>query len=114
MFRVLTLAWATAPVDLSGARDIRVRVTNSPILLPVPSIGELAGFRLLRPLGLPGSFGTVFEAERDGARFALKLFHSPLITDEEEERFRREVEVLSSGVSPEPRSLCRLGYRILR
>ena len=67
MFGVLTLAWATAPVDLSGARDIRVRVTNTPILLPVPSIGELDGFRLLRPLGLPGSFGTVFEAERDGA-----------------------------------------------
>jgi serine/threonine protein kinase len=100
MFGVLTLAWATAPVDLSGARDIRVRVTGSPILLPVPLIGELAGFRLLRPLGLPGSFGTVFEAERDGARFALKLFHAPLMTDEEEERFRREVEVLRQASHP--------------
>ena len=27
MFGVLTLAWATAPVDLSGAHDIRVRGT---------------------------------------------------------------------------------------
>jgi hypothetical protein len=36
----------------------------------------------------------VFDAQRAGERFALKLFHAPLLTDEQEERFRREVEVL--------------------
>lgn len=79
---------------------MRVRVSNSPIPLSVSPIGELAGFRLLRPLGLPGSFGTVFEAERDGTRFALKLFHAPLLTDDEEERFRREVDVLRQASHP--------------
>ena len=69
-------------------------VTKAPIpLLPTP-IEDLAGFRLLRPLGLPGSFGTVFEAERDGLRYALKVFHAPLLTEKQEERFRSEVCVL--------------------
>ncbi len=53
-----------------------------------------AGFRLLRPLGKPGGFGAVYEAERDGARVALKIFHAELLDDVELKRFQREVRGL--------------------
>lgn len=76
------------------ARYLFRSVTAEPTPLFPTQIGELAGFRIRRPLGLPGSFGTVFEAERDGKRYALKVFHAPLLSDEEEERFRSEVAVL--------------------
>lgn len=77
-----------------------VVATDQPIPLSVPPIGDLAGFRILSPLGLPGSFGTVFEAERHGQRYALKVFHAPLLTEDREERFRREVQVLQQASHP--------------
>jgi serine/threonine protein kinase len=89
---------------LSATPCIRVRVSDVsihvPVAVPTAPLGEFAGFVLVRPLGLPGSFGTVFEAERGKERFALKLFHAPLLTVEQEERFRREVEVLRQAAHP--------------
>jgi serine/threonine-protein kinase len=55
---------------------------------------HFAGFRLLRPLGKPGGFGAVYEAERKGDRIALKIFHAELLDDVELERFHREVRGL--------------------
>lgn len=59
---------------------------------PLP-VREIAGFRLVRLLGF-GGFGDVYEAERDGVRFALKLFRAELAGDVNLERFRREVRAL--------------------
>jgi hypothetical protein len=51
-------------------------------------------FRLLRPLGKPGGFGAVYEAERDSEHVALKIFHAELLDEVQLERFRREVRGL--------------------
>jgi len=61
---------------------------------------RFAGFRLLRPLGKPGGFGAVYEAERDGQRVALKIFHAELLENVELERFRREVRGLVKVRAP--------------
>jgi serine/threonine-protein kinase len=55
---------------------------------------RFAGFRLIQPLGKPGGFGSVYLAERDGERFAVKLFHAELVDGVELERFEREVRGL--------------------
>lgn len=58
-------------------------------------IGEhFAGYRLIRPLGRPGGFGQVFEADRDGAPYALKILHAELLQSMERDQFRREVRAL--------------------
>jgi|GEM_PF-971134 len=67
-----------------------VRHAGLPVILP----DGFAGFRLLRPLGKPGGFGAVYEAERDGERIALKIFHAELLDEVELERFQREVRGL--------------------
>lgn len=59
---------------------------------PVP-FSEIAGFRLARMLGF-GGFGDVYEVERNGERYALKLFRAELAADVDLERFRREVRAL--------------------
>jgi serine/threonine protein kinase len=51
---------------------------------------RIAGFRFVRLLG-SGSFAHTYEAERDGARFAVKVFHDLPATIASQERFRREV-----------------------
>jgi serine/threonine protein kinase len=62
------------------------------VTAPVP-FSEIAGFRLIRMLGF-GGFGDVYEVERDGAGYALKLFRAELAADVDLERFRREVRAL--------------------
>ncbi len=62
------------------------------VTAPVP-FSEIAGFRLIRMLGF-GGFGDVYEVERDGKRYALKLFRAELAADVDLERFRREVRAL--------------------
>jgi hypothetical protein len=59
----------------------------------LPSFGELAGFRIIRLID-DGGFGDVYEAERDGQRYALKVFRNQLADSVDIERFRREVRVL--------------------
>jgi serine/threonine protein kinase len=58
-----------------------------------PFPGEIAGFRLIGLIN-DGGFGDVYEAERDGERFALKVFRNELADGVDLERFRREVRVL--------------------
>lgn len=56
----------------------------------------IAGFRFVRVLG-SGSFAQTYEAERDSARFAVKVLHELPACTRDQERFRREV--LSLGIS---------------
>ena len=62
------------------------------VTAPIP-FSEIAGFRLRRMIGF-GGFGDVYEVERDGKRYALKLFRAELAVDVDLERFRREVRAL--------------------
>jgi hypothetical protein len=59
----------------------------------VPDFDRIANFRFVRLLG-SGSFAHTYEAERDGARFAVKVFYDLPATSEARERFRREVHSL--------------------
>lgn len=70
--------------------------TGLDVILP----DRFAGFRLVRPLGKPGGFGAVYEAERDGERVALKIFHAELLDEVELERFQREVRGLCKVRDP--------------
>jgi hypothetical protein len=54
---------------------------------------RIADFRFARLLG-SGSFAHTYEAERDGERFAVKVFHELPATAEAQQRFRREVSSL--------------------
>ena len=54
---------------------------------------RIANFRFVRLLG-SGSFAQTYEAERDGERFAIKVFYDLPATVETQERFRREVQSL--------------------
>jgi len=58
------------------------------VTVPVP-FSEIAGFRMMRMLGF-GGFGDVYEVERDGKRYALKLFRAELAADVDLERRKRE------------------------
>jgi hypothetical protein len=71
---------------------------------------RIANFRFVRLLG-SGSFAHTYEAERDGERFAVKVFYDLPATVDTQERFRREVdslriphpnlaEYVESGVAP--------------
>lgn len=55
-----------------------------------PDFNQIAGFRFRRLLG-SGSFAHTYEAERDGERFAVKVFYDLPATAIAQERFRREV-----------------------
>ncbi len=70
------------------------RLAHDTALMGVILPDQFAGFRLRRPLGKPGGFGAVYEAERAGERVALKIFHAELLDDVELERFQREVRGL--------------------
>ena len=59
----------------------------------VPFLRDVGGFRLIRKIG-DGGFGDVYEAERDGKRFAVKLFRNELADFVDAERYRREVKTL--------------------
>lgn len=59
--------------------------------LPFPEIG---GYRLIRQLGKPGSFGAAFEARRSGERYVVKVFHAQLAEGIDRERFRRETRAM--------------------
>jgi eukaryotic-like serine/threonine-protein kinase len=59
----------------------------------VVDFNQIAGFRFVRSLG-SGSFAHTYEAERDGERFAVKVFHELPATSAKQERFRREVSSL--------------------
>ena len=76
----------------------------------VAGFDRIANFRFVRLLG-SGSFAHTYEAERDGERFAVKVFYDLPATVETQERFRREVdslriphpnlaEYVESGVAP--------------
>jgi Protein kinase domain len=76
----------------------------------MPDFDRIANFRFVRLLG-SGSFAHTYEAERDGERFAVKVFYDLPATVETQERFRREVdslriphpnlaEYVESGVAP--------------
>lgn len=69
-------------------------------LITLPALGSnLAGYTLIRLLG-EGGMGTVFEAERDGERFALKVLHAQLTDGPAVVRFAREVKVASGLRNP--------------
>src|SRR5688500_2265860 len=53
----------------------------------------LPGYRMLRTIGR-GGFGTVYEVERHGERFALKVLNTDMATSEGVRRFLREIEAL--------------------
>lgn len=59
----------------------------------MPDFDRIANFRFVRLLG-SGSFAHTYEAERDGERFAVKVFYDLPATVETQERFRREVDSL--------------------
>ena len=88
-----------------GRRDALLSAIRAALeasaLLPEPEPrGELArekigGYRLVREIGR-GGMGIVFEAERDGRRFALKwLPNAPLLGARAVERVRREAAALA-------------------
>lgn len=56
----------------------------------VAQFDRIAGYRFVRLLG-SGSFAHTYEAERDGTRYAVKVFHDLPASADAEERFRREV-----------------------
>lgn len=58
-----------------------------------PFLPDVGGFRLLGKIGF-GGFADVYEAEREGKRYALKLFRSDLADTIDAERYRREVKTL--------------------
>ncbi|MGA2928137.1 MAG: hypothetical protein ABSG43_19505 [Solirubrobacteraceae bacterium] len=68
-----------------------------------------AGFRLVPQLGMPGGFAQVFEAERQGRRYALKVFHAEPLATVDQERFRREVRALEKLSHP---NLVDVGMRV--
>jgi eukaryotic-like serine/threonine-protein kinase len=59
---------------------------------PLP-LREVAGFRLVEKIGF-GGFADVYEAEREGERYALKLFRNELADTIDAERYRREIRTL--------------------
>jgi CheY-like chemotaxis protein len=79
-------------------------------MLRMADFDRIADFRFVRLLG-SGSFAQTYEAERDGERFAVKVFYELPATAESRERFHREVsslriehpnlaEYVDSGVAP--------------
>ena len=56
----------------------------------VADFDRIANFRFVRLLG-SGSFAHTYEADRNGERFAVKVFHDLPTSAEAQERFRREV-----------------------
>jgi serine/threonine protein kinase len=65
----------------------------SEVPFEVPFLRHVGGFRLIRKIG-DGGFGDVYEAERGGKRYALKLFRNELADFVDAERYRREVKTL--------------------
>lgn len=62
--------------------------------MPVAAVFDrIADLRFVRLLG-SGSFAHTYEAERNGERFAVKVFYDLPATTEAKERFRREVSSL--------------------
>jgi Protein kinase domain len=59
----------------------------------VVSFNQVAGFWFVRLLG-SGSFAHTYEAERDGKRYAVKVFYELPATADRRERFQREVSSL--------------------
>jgi serine/threonine protein kinase len=58
-----------------------------------PFLPDVGGFRLIGKIGY-GGFADVYEAERGGQRYALKLFRNDLADSIDAERYRREVKTL--------------------
>lgn len=56
-------------------------------------LAPLCDFRLIRKIGY-GGFADVYEAEREGERFAVKLFRNELAEFVDAERYRREIATL--------------------
>jgi len=65
----------------------------SEVPFEAPFLGAIGGFRLIGKIGY-GGFADVYEAERGGKRFALKLFRNELADTVDAERYRREVRTL--------------------
>lgn len=64
------------------------------------TLGSIGGYAIRRVLGR-GGMGVVYEAERDGGRFALKVLETgPNVDGEALVRFRREMEALRALTGP--------------
>jgi serine/threonine protein kinase len=59
----------------------------------VADFNRIAGFRFVQFLG-SGSFANTYKAERDGERFAVKVFHELPVAAGAQKRFSREVSSL--------------------
>ncbi|MEZ0229133.1 MAG: protein kinase, partial [Planctomycetota bacterium] len=92
-----------------GARDVLQRPVAEPLLRakvqqnirkPEISTSAIGGYSILRVLGR-GGMGTVYLAERDGQRYALKVLAAGASNDAESlARFRREMDCLRNLRGP--------------
>src|SRR6202022_1016095 len=60
---------------------------------------DLSGYRIVAQIGQPGGFGTAYLAERDGARYVVKVLKPEAMTTTRE-RFAREVRSLQKVDHP--------------
>jgi serine/threonine protein kinase len=73
---------------------------------------RIAGLRFVRLLG-SGSFAHTYEAECDGSRYAVKVFHDLPATVEAQERFPSR-GALAAHLAPQPRRVRAERYRHVR